>query len=173
MLGSRWWNHALVEEGRTNGKRRRTCKEIFNILHLHALFSPIILNIEQWMAHLEANANHCSITDRVLKVSTVPGADPECLEMGLICIKVGEWGSLCWFYYPHAFLKKRRGYCNRLRPSVRPSITLSPPKPLEEIQPNLVCELLIWMGCATAYFFWPRPLGPWGGAKSSNIIKYH
>ena len=25
-------------------------------------------------------------------------------------------------YYPHAFLKKRRGYCNRLRPSVRPSV---------------------------------------------------
>ena len=25
--------------------------------------------------------------------------------------------------YPHAFLKKkRRGYCNRLRPSVRPSV---------------------------------------------------
>ena len=40
--------------------------------------------------------------------------------------------------YPHAFLKKCRGYCNRLRPSV----TLSPPKPLDEIQPNLVCELL-------------------------------
>ena len=56
--------------------------------------------------------------------------------------------------YPHAFLKKRRGYCNRLRPSVRPSVcpsvcpsvrpsvTLSPPKPLDEIQPNLVCGLL-------------------------------
>ena len=52
--------------------------------------------------------------------------------------------------YPHAFLKKRRGYCNRLRPSVRlsvcpsvrPSVTLSPPKPLDEIQPNLVCVLL-------------------------------
>ena len=24
--------------------------------------------------------------------------------------------------YPHAFLKKRRGYCYRLRPSVRPSV---------------------------------------------------
>ena len=23
-------------------------------------------------------------------------------------------------FYPHAFLKKRRGYCNRLRPSVCP-----------------------------------------------------
>ena len=39
---------------------------------------------------------------------------------------------------PTLFLKKRRGYCNGLRPSV----TLSPPKPLDEIQPNLVCELL-------------------------------
>ena len=28
------------------------------------------------------------------------------------------------FYYPHAFLKKRQGYCNRLRPSVRPSIQI-------------------------------------------------
>ena len=44
--------------------------------------------------------------------------------------------------YSHAFLKKRRGYCNRLPPSVRPSVMLSHPKPLDKIQPNLVCELL-------------------------------
>ena len=83
-------------------------------------------------------------------------------------------GNLCInkHVYPHAFLKKRWGYCNRLRPSVRPSVTLSPPKPLDEIQPNLVCELLTWIGCAMAHFFWPRPLGPWGGAKRSNIIKF-
>ena len=33
-------------------------------------------------------------------------------------------GALCSipFNYHHAFLKKRRGYCNRLRPSVRPSV---------------------------------------------------
>ena len=70
--------------------------------------------------------------------------------------------NLIYFIYfniiiPTLFLKKRRGYCNRLRLSV----TLSPPKPLEEIQPNLVCELLIWKGCATALFFLPHPLGPW------------
>ena len=29
-----------------------------------------------------------------------------------------------------------------VRLSVRPSVTLSPPKPLDEIQPNLVCVLL-------------------------------
>ena len=47
-------------------------------------------------------------------------------------------------YYPHAFFfkKKRRGYCDPLRPSVCPSVMLSPPKPLDETQPNLVCELL-------------------------------
>ena len=38
----------------------------------------------------------------------------------------------CVYHYPHTFLKKRRGYCNRLHPSVRPSdvhlsIMLSPP----------------------------------------------
>ena len=71
-------------------------------------------------------------------------------------------------YYPHAFLKKRQGYCNRLRPSVK----LSPPKPLDEIQPNLVCELLSWIGCATAlFFFGPVPWGPGEGPKGLNIIK--
>ena len=52
-------------------------------------------------------------------------------------------------FYPHVFFKKRGGYCNRLRPSVRPpvrpsvrlSVMLSPPKPLDKIPPNLVCEL--------------------------------
>ena len=106
--------------------------------------------------------------------------------------------------YPHAFLKKRRGYCYRLRPSVRlsvrPSVMLSPPKPLDEIQPNLVCELLIefrpvvcplcylllshwtklnqiWCvsyshewGAQRKKFVLPRPLGPWGGVKRSNTI---
>ena len=28
------------------------------------------------------------------------------------------------------------------------------------------------MGCAMAHFFLPYPLGPWGGAKRSNIIKF-
>ena len=28
------------------------------------------------------------------------------------------------------------------------------------------------MGRATTLFFWPRPLGPWGGTKRSNIIKF-
>ena len=40
-----------------------------------------------------------------------------------------------------------------------------------EIQPDLVCELLTSTAHATAQFFGPHPLGPWGGAKRSNIIK--
>ena len=42
-----------------------------------------------------------------------------------------------------------------------------------QIQPDLVCELhvLTLMAHATAHFFGPRLLGPWGGAKRSNIIK--
>ena len=56
-------------------------------------------------------------------------------------------------------------------PSCCLSVMLYPPKPLDEIKPNLMCELLTCMGRAT-YFFWPRPLGPWGGVKRSNIISF-
>ena len=52
---------------------------------------------------------------------------------------------------------------------------LSPPKPLDEIQPNLVCELLTCIGCATAHFFGPAPWGPGEGPKGQiylNIIKF-
>ena len=51
------------------------------------------------------------------------------------------------------------------------SVMLSPPKPLDEIEPNSVCELLTWG--VQRHFFLPRPLGPWGGVKRSNIIKYN
>ena len=40
-----------------------------------------------------------------------------------------------------------------------------------EIQPDLACELPTSMAHATAQFLGPHPLGPWGGAKRSNIIK--
>ena len=40
-----------------------------------------------------------------------------------------------------------------------------------EIQPDLVCELLTSMAHATHNIIGPHPLGPWGGAKRSNIIK--
>ena len=72
-------------------------------------------------------------------------------------------------FYPRAFLKKRRGYCNCLRPSVRPSVMLSPPKPLDEIQPNLVCVLHTWMGLATAIFFALPP----GAMRRGQKVKYH
>ena len=44
--------------------------------------------------------------------------------------------------------------------SVHLSVVLSPPKPLDEIQPNLVCELFTWIGPATTLFFCPAPWGP-------------
>ena len=50
-----------------------------------------------------------------------------------------------FYFYPHAFLKKASGILQSppsVRLSVRLSVTLSPPKPLDEIQPNLVCGLL-------------------------------
>ena len=48
-----------------------------------------------------------------------------------------------WCNYPHAFLKNEGDIVIApVRPSVCLSVMLSPPKPLDEIQPNLVCELL-------------------------------
>ena len=47
---------------------------------------------------------------------------------------------------------------------------LSPPKPLDEIQPYLVCELLTLMGRAMSAFFWPRPRGPGEGQKDKYLL---
>ena len=52
--------------------------------------------------------------------------------------------------------------------SVRLSVAQSP-EPLDEMPSNLMCELLTWMGSATALLL---DLGPGGGAKRSNIVKF-
>ena len=86
------------------------------------------------------------------------------LTVRVICIHLQKLASAC--NYPQAFLKKRRGYCYCLRPSVR-----------------LLCYLLLnhWMkfnqiwcvsyshewGAQPKKKFWPRPLGR--GQK----VKYH
>ena len=43
-------------------------------------------------------------------------------------------------FSPHIF--KKAMSILQSPPSVCPSVTLSPPKPFDKIQPNLVCELL-------------------------------
>ena len=53
-------------------------------------------------------------------------------------------------------------------PSCCLSVMLSPPKPLDESQPNLVCELLPWMGCGTANFLAPPP----GALGRCQKVKY-
>ena len=73
----------------------------------------------------------------------------------------------------HVYMVKAWGYCYRLRPCICPSIMLSLPKPLDEIQPNLVCELLTWMGRATAFVFLPRPLGLLGGSKGQILFNFN
>ena len=42
---------------------------------------------------------------------------------------------------------------------------LSPPKLLDQNQPNLACELLTWMGRVTGFFLCPAPWGPGEGSK--------
>ena len=80
------------------------------------------------------------------------------------------------FYYPHAFLKKRRGYCTRLRLSVRVSVCL-------------LCYLLlnrwtkfnqIWCvsyshewGVQKQIFFGPAPWGPGEGSKGQISFNFN
>ena len=51
-------------------------------------------------------------------------------------------------------------------PSCCLSVMLSPPKPLDKIKPSLMFE-----GVCNGILL-PRPLGPWGGVKRSNIILF-
>ena len=44
-------------------------------------------------------------------------------------------------------------------------------KKKSEIQPDLVLSYLHECHMQRRHFMGPRPLGPWGGAKRSNIIK--
>ena len=60
------------------------------------------------------------------------------------------------YFYPTLW-----GYCYRLLPSVM----YSPPKPLDEIQPNLLCDCYSHEWGAQVQFFWPAK-----GVKRSNII---
>ena len=101
------------------------------------------------------------------------------------CQRESNSDNVFCFCYPHAFLKKRWGYCNRLRPSVRPSVRLSV-RP--SVRPSRYLLLNHWtksnqiwcVGCSHEWgvqrhiFFGPAPWGPGEGPKgqiSSNIIK--
>ena len=67
------------------------------------------------------------------------------------CPRGGTWGCL-WF--------KNQILSRRL------SVMISPPKPLDQIQPNEVCELLTCMGRATVKVNLALPTGAlWRGQK--------
>ena len=73
------------------------------------------------------------------------------------------------YYYPHAFLKKRRGYCNPVRPSASPLCYLLLNHWTKFNQIWCVSYSHEW-GMQRQTFYWPRPLGPWGGGQK---VKYH
>ena len=89
--------------------------------------------------------------------------------------------SICHYRvtsYPHAFLKKRRGYCNRLGPSVCPSVC-----PSRYLLLNRWTKFnQIWCvscshgkGVQQHIFFGPAPWGPGEGPKGQillNIIRF-
>ena len=68
-------------------------------------------------------------------------------------------------YYPHAFLKKRRGYCYRFRPSVRPLCYPLLNHWTKFNQIWCVSYSHKW-GAQRKTKIWPRPLGPRGGVKN-------
>ena len=57
--------------------------------------------------------------------------------------------------------------------SVCPSVMLSPPNPLDGIQPCLVCELLTKMGRATSNFFCSAPWDPGEGSNGQVSFNYN
>ena len=67
--------------------------------------------------------------------------------------------------------KKAKGIL-QLPPSIHPSCYLLLSHWTKSNQIWCVCVAHMNEACKGT-FFWPRPLGPWGGAKRSNIIKYH
>ena len=81
----------------------------------------------------------------------------------LLSVESGQFTD----FYPNFFIKKRRGYCNCLHPSFMLS-----PKPLDKIQPKWCVSYSHEWGVQQHNYFWPRPLGPWGGVKRSNIFKF-
>ena len=86
--------------------------------------------------------------------------------------KIYQTGFLFWSL-GHALgvgLGVLRG--QNLIPSCCMSVMLSPLKPLDEIQPNLVCELLSWMERATA-IFGPDPWGPGEGSKGQISFNFN
>ena len=83
-------------------------------------------------------------------------------------ISDGFFYSVAWVMPLRLDLGVLRGQ-NQI-PSCCLSVMLSPPKPLDEIQLNLVCELLLEFGRATA-FFCPAPWGP--GEVSKGQISFN
>ena len=79
-----------------------------------------------------------------------------------------DW--LLSFFYPHAFLKKSVG--DIAIASVRPSRYLLLNHWTKSNQIWCVSCSHEW-GAQRHILFWPCHLGPWGGAKRSNIIKNH
>ena len=76
------------------------------------------------------------------------------------------------FYYPHAFFKKRRGYCNRLRPSVRPLCYLLLNYWTKFNQIWCVSNVHKW-GVQRQTFFCPAPWGPGEGSKGQISFNFN
>ena len=78
------------------------------------------------------------------------------------------------FYHQGFFYKKSEG--DIVIAFVSPSaVMISPPKPLDEIQPNLRCELHEWgvQHCYSTIVFDPANWGPGEGSKGQISLNFN
>ena len=80
--------------------------------------------------------------------------------------KLGDDSWICCCRAAHIFISTLFGGIEIA--SIRLTVTLSP-KPLDKIQPNLVCELLTWIECAIAKHNLAWGPGPWGGQIGLSV----
>ena len=95
---------------------------------------------------------------------------PEARYVDNIHCMLGNISSFCHLliFYPHSFLKKRQGYCNRLCPSVRPSRYLLLNHWKKSSQIWCVSCSHEW-GVQRHIFFAPPP----GALGRGQKVKYH
>ena len=94
------------------------------------------------------------------------------MEPGLLCSSLHRFIFPLCLLSPH-FFKKASGILQSPQ-----SLRLSVPSRYLHLNHRMKFNQIWCVSCSNEQgvqphiYFWPRPLGPWGGAKRSNMIKY-
>ena len=84
-----------------------------------------------------------------------------CSSRYLLLNYLAEFNQTCYITCPYDKSVQEHHYFSVRSASVQRSVTLSPPKPLGRIQPNMLHHVPLWLGCARAtLFFCPFGVRP-------------